>query len=235
MTLWVEERLSDSPYIETITHGYTQSDGASIRPAASNWHMVFVKHEGETRIVVTGAWTTSGRVSWGEGAELLWLKFKLGTFMPHLPAKNILDREIALPDASCHSFWLHSSTWQMPTYENADTFVNRLIRDEVILHDSVVDSALKDHPQAIAPRTVRHRFLKATGVTQSHIRQVERAQQAEAMLREGISILDTVYELGYYDQPHLTRALKQWVGYTPAQIVRQTEALAILYKTPDPA
>lgn len=235
MTLWVKERLSDSPYIETITHGYTQSDGASIRPAASNWHMVFMKHEGETRIVVTGAWTTSGKVTWGEGAELLWLKFKLGTFMPHLPAKTIVDRELALPDASCHSFWLHSSTWQMPTYENADTFVNRLIRDEVILHDSVVDSALKDHPQAIAPRTVRHRFLKATGVTQSHIRQVERAQQAEAMLREGISILDTVYELGYYDQPHLTRALKQWVGYTPAQIARQTEDLAILYKTPNPA
>lgn len=233
MTLWVEERLSDSPYIETITHGYTQSDGASIRPAASNWHMVFVKHEGETRITVTGAWTTSGRVSWGEGAELLWLKFKLGTFMPHLPAKNILDREIALPDASCQSFWLNSATLQIPTYENADTFVNRLIRDGVILRDSVVDSALKDHPQDIAPRTIRHRFLKATGVTQSHIRQVERAQQAEAMLREGISILDTVYELGYYDQPHLTRALKQWVGYTPAQIVRQTEALAILYKTPD--
>ncbi|MCB0139261.1 MAG: AraC family transcriptional regulator, partial [Caldilineaceae bacterium] len=35
----------------------------------------------------------------------------------------------------------------------------------------------------------------------------------------GVSILDAVDEAGYYDQPHLTRALRQWVGYTPAQIL----------------
>jgi methylphosphotriester-DNA--protein-cysteine methyltransferase len=66
---------------------------------------------------------------------------------------------------------------------------------------------------------VRHRFLQATGLTQSHIRQVERAQRAATLLRQGVSILDTVYETGYFDQPHLTRSLKQFVGYTPAQMI----------------
>jgi AraC-like DNA-binding protein len=42
-------------------------------------------------------------------------------------------------------------------------------------------------------------------------------------LGQGVSILDAVYELGYYDQPHLTRALKQWVGHTPAQIMRMSK------------
>jgi AraC-like DNA-binding protein len=67
---------------------------------------------------------------------------------------------------------------------------------------------------------VRHRFLRATGVSQNHIYQIERAQRAAALLQQGVSILDTVYELGYYDQPHLTRSLRQWVGYTPAQLLR---------------
>jgi methylphosphotriester-DNA--protein-cysteine methyltransferase len=52
---------------------------------------------------------------------------------------------------------------------------------------------------------------------------MERAQRASARLQQGGSILDTVFELGYYDQPHLTRALKRWIGHTPAQIQRPGE------------
>jgi AraC-like DNA-binding protein len=72
-------------------------------------------------------------------------------------------------------------------------------------------------------RTVRHRFLRATGLNASRIRQVKRAQHAQALLRQGVSILDTVDEAGYFDQPHLTRSLKQFIGYTPAQIIRSSQ------------
>jgi methylphosphotriester-DNA--protein-cysteine methyltransferase len=75
----------------------------------------------------------------------------------------------------------------------------------------------------MASRTVRYRFLRSTGLTQSYIRQFERAQRAEALLKQGVAILDTVHELGYFDQPHLTRSLKQFVGYTPAQIIRMNQ------------
>lgn len=88
---------------------------------------------------------------------------------------------------------------------------------------------LQGRLQTIASRTVRHRFLRATGLTQIHIWQMKRAQQAVALLQQGVSIVDTAYEVGYYDQPHLTRSLKQWIGHTPAQIIRlsQPEQLAI--------
>jgi methylphosphotriester-DNA--protein-cysteine methyltransferase len=65
---------------------------------------------------------------------------------------------------------------------------------------------------------MRHRFRQATGLTQSYIRQMQRAQHAQTLLLQGVSILDTVNEAGYFDQPHLTRSLKQFLGYTPAQI-----------------
>jgi methylphosphotriester-DNA--protein-cysteine methyltransferase len=58
---------------------------------------------------------------------------------------------------------------------------------------------------------------------------MQRAQHAQALLQQGVSILDTVDEAGYFDQPHLTRSLKQFIGYTPAQIIRlsQPELFAI--------
>lgn len=168
--------------------------------------------------LLVGPWTASGSVAYGAGAEILWIKFRAGVFMPHWPTRRLLNTETALPEAAGQSFWLNSATWQLPDYENADTFISRLIRDDVLAYDPVVSAALHDEPQDISARTVRHRFLQATGVTQTHIRQVERAQRAAAMLRGGMSILDVVYEAGYYDQPHLTRAMKQYIGYTPAQI-----------------
>jgi len=222
MSLLFEERFSDSPYIETVTRGWTVSSGSSIRPAEINWHMVFIRENGRAHAMVVGPLTTSGVASWGEGAEILWIKFKLGSFMPHLPTKHYLDGEMLLPNASGKSFWFHGSVLQFPDYENVETFISRLVRAEDLVRDPVVSAALQDQLPEMSSRTVRHRFLQATGLTQNHIRQFERAQRAAALLRQGLSILDTVYEAGYFDQPHLTKALKQFMGYTPAQIVRMS-------------
>jgi hypothetical protein len=223
MSMISEARESDSPFVESVMRGWTLSAGSTIRPAESHWHMVLVKVNDKVMPLVVGSLPESGVAKWGAGAEILWIKFKLGTFIPQLPAKALVAKETLLPDASSKSFWLHGTSWELPNFENADTFVNRLVKDEVLVHDPVVTSALQGHPQNVAPRTVRHRFLQATGITQARIQQIERAQQAAALLRHGKSILDTVYELGYYDQPHLTKSLKQWVGHTPAQIVQSTE------------
>jgi AraC-like DNA-binding protein len=217
-------RASDSPYVEAIMHGYTVGNGSTIRPAECHWHMVFTKFEDNLYPIFVGPLTASGTVSFTEGAEILWIKFKLGTFMPHLPHRNFLDVETVLPEATSKTFWLKGSAWQFPNYENVDTFVDWLVREEVLVYDPVVSAVLEGQPHDMASRTVRHRFLRATGLTQTHIFQIERAQRAAAFLSQGVSILDTVYEVGYFDQPHLTRSLKQWVGHTPAEILRTSNA-----------
>src|SRR5258708_5522059 len=232
MSIISEERKTSSPYIETIMRGRTESDGSVLRAAESHWHMVLRKLGGNVDLLVVGPWASAGVISYTEGAELLWIKFKLGTFLPHLPTRHLLDRETILPGAAGKSFWLDGSAWQFPDYENADTFVDRLFRAGVLACDPVVNAVLQDHQdhlEDMPSRTVRHRFRHATGLTQSHIRQMKRAQHAQALLQQGVSILDTVDEAGYFDQPHLTRSLKQFIGYTPAQIIRlsQPELFAI--------
>ena len=215
-----EGRLSDSPYVETITRGSTAGTGSVIRPAESHWHMVLVRRHDTAQLLVVGPKTAAGVVSFTEGVELLWIKFRLGTFMPHLPPHDSLDIETILPGAASRSFWLHGAAWQFPDYDNADTFVDRLARDGTLVRDPIVNATLDGHRQALAPRTVRHRFLRATGLTQGQIQQLARAQRAAALLRRGVPILDSVEEAGYFDQPHLTRALKRWIGHTPAQLLR---------------
>ena len=81
-------------------HGSTLREDSPTRPAEGQWHIVFVRKDGEAWVVLVGPWTTAGVALYAEGAAILWIKFKLGTFMPHLPTGRFLDTEIVLPGAS---------------------------------------------------------------------------------------------------------------------------------------
>jgi AraC-like DNA-binding protein len=213
------ERISDSPYVATVWHGIAGESGRFIAPADGRWELIVKRHEGKTSLVVSGPVTKAVPSAFQAGTEILSIKFKLGTFMPYLPVSKLLDTRTILPEASSKTFWLNGSAWQFPDYDNADTFIDRLMRDDVLVYDPVVDTALQNQHQDWSIHTIRRRFLKATGFTQSSIRQIERARYAAMLLAQGTSILDTVYEAGYSDQPHLTRSLKRFIGQTPAQLI----------------
>lgn len=221
MSYFVEGRTSVSPYIDMIWQGHNMENYAPVCPADQCWNLLFTRTQGRIEISVEGP-LTKALAKWrAESAEWLVIKFSLGTFMPNLTVGGLIDGNAQfLPESTHQRFWLDGLTWEMPDYENAETFVEWLVRSEVLVHDPVIPAALGDQPQDLSERTVRRRFLRATGLTHGTIRQIERAKQALMLLEQGTSILDTVYLAGYADQPHLTRSLKHFVGLTPAQIVQ---------------
>ncbi|HUD71806.1 MAG TPA: AraC family transcriptional regulator [Dongiaceae bacterium] len=164
--------------------------------------------------------------------EWFAIRFKLGSFMPHLRPGALRDRnDVALPDAASRSFWLKGSAWDYPTFENAETFVRQLAEAGLVAEDRLVGDLLRGPMRQPGSRTQQRRFLEVTGLTRGAIRQIERARHATLLLRHGVPILDAAFEAGYYDQPHFTRSLKRWIGQTPAQIVRGERQLSFLYKT----
>jgi predicted 3-demethylubiquinone-9 3-methyltransferase (glyoxalase superfamily) len=50
--------------------------------------MVFVREHGRAHPLIVGPLTTAGVASWKEGAEILWIKFKIGTFLPQLTTRS---------------------------------------------------------------------------------------------------------------------------------------------------
>jgi hypothetical protein len=93
MSIIYEDRLSDSPYVETITRGRTAGDGSTIRPAACHWHMVFVRLTGRVQPLVVGPLTTAGVVSWTEGAEVLGSSLNWAPLCPVcLPGTSRMSR-----------------------------------------------------------------------------------------------------------------------------------------------
>ncbi len=234
MDLICDERPSDSPFVERIWRSRSERDGAFISIAENHWEIVVTKSRGRTIITVRGPETRATPAESIADAELFGIQFKAGAFMPDLPAKMIMDRrDPNLPEAGSNSFWLHSSAWEFPDFENTDTFVGRLVKEGLLVHDPVVEDSLKGKPAGTSIRTVQRRFLQATGLTQNDFYQIGRARFATTLLKEGLSILDTVVQAGYFDQPHMTRSLKHFVGQTPAAIINDNRAdpLSFLYKT----
>jgi AraC-like DNA-binding protein len=221
MNFIFEERLSDSTFVEKIWRTHSAQEGSFISSAVCNWEIVVLKYHGGTILTVRGPETKATLAYCPPNAEFFGIQFKLGAYMPHLPASSLLDRAVNLPEATSRSFWLNGSAWQFPDYQNADVFVDRLARDGLLTYEPAVEVALQGRLKDLSLRSAQRCFLRATGLTRNYIRQIERARQAAALLEHGTSILDTVFEAGYADQPHLTRSLKHFIGQTPAQIARQ--------------
>ncbi|MCC7448066.1 MAG: helix-turn-helix transcriptional regulator [Anaerolineae bacterium] len=231
-----EGRSSDSPFVEMVYRTRTEQAGVFMSQAAYLWEMVVTKYEGKTSFTVRGPETKATSADYLPGAEVLGIVFKLGTYLPHLPISKIIDRnDVTLPEATNQSFWLLGSAWQFPSYDNADTFVQRMVRNDLLARDPVVEAVLHGSTQTFSLRTVQRRFLHTTGLTHKTIQQIERARRAVMLLGQGMSILDTAYELAYSDQSHLTNALKRFMGMTPAQVARMGQRGQVINPTLTPS
>jgi hypothetical protein len=235
MDFTCDERPSESPVVDRIWRYHSEAGaGAFISMAEIHCGIVVTKCGGTATLTVRGPETKATLAQCPADAEFLGILFKLGAFMPHLPASMVMDRRDAnLPEATRKSFWLHGSAWQYPNYENADAFVEWLARDGLLVYDPVAEAVFKGQLVEMSLRTMQRRFLRTTGLTRTAARQIGRARQAVTLLRRGVSILDVVHEAGYFDQPHLTRSLRHFVGLTPAQIIDEAWSvpLSFLYKT----
>ncbi len=223
MSAIFEGRLSDSPYIHMLWRGRVLNDYSPVCAADARWNLLFTRSNGRVAVSVEGPTTQFVPKNQFEGSEFFVIKFNLGIYMPVLPVSNLLNGDTILPEGGGKSFWLNGAAWQFPDFDNAETFVERLVHEDVLVHDPVVETALQGHSLEWSSRTMRRRFLRATGLTPKTIQQIERAQQAAALLEQGTPILNTVSLAGYADQPHMTRSLKRFIGQTPAQIARLSQ------------
>jgi hypothetical protein len=228
--LIIEERPSDSPFAARIWQAQSQRVETFISTASSHWELVIWTQQGKTQMTVRGPETHATYAPVPEDAEFFGISFKHGTHMPHLPFSQLVNLGLDLPDAGSGSFWMNGAAWQFPTYENADIFVDRLVREGLLAYEPDIEAALQGQlPDEYSLRTTQRRFVRATGMSLNAVRKIERAHHATRLLRQGVAIQDTVFEAGYFDQAHMTHALKRLIGQTPAQLMDISRPVQLSY------
>lgn len=238
LDLGVEQRPSDSPYVERFYRAgqVTGSMPARIRSVAnSNWELVVWSHRGRTNVAVRGPETAPTVLDFAPGdGQTLGIIFKHGAYLASMPVPGLVDTAVPSPHTTARSFVLQGYEWQLPTYDNAEVFVERLVRAGLLVRDPLVTDVVRgDTTTLVTPRSVQRRVVAATGLTQGTIRQIERARQAAIRLMRGEAVAEVAQRVGYHDQPHLTRSLTRFLGLTATRLRRPEagEVLSLLYKT----
>jgi hypothetical protein len=213
-----EERDPESKLASKVWRTRSVPHSAFISVAVPRWEMVVTRQRGRTKLTVRGPETRASTSEIPQDAEFFGVQFELGTVMPLLPPGRLVDGAFDLPPASRRSFWLEGSAWEYPTYDNVDVFVDRLVRKGLLVVDPVVVAALRGGRPRLVERSVQRRIRRATGLSRTAIRLMQRATTAADLLDGGATIGEVVALTGYADQAHLTRSLRRFVGQTPAQI-----------------
>ena len=226
------DRASDSPLIERVWSCHSTRAGTFVSIASCHWEMVISRLEGQSIVTVRGPETKPTEVPCPANGEWLAIRFKAGTFMPQLPVSRLMNSlGVNLPQVSKRRFLLDGRKWEFPTFENAESFVNRLVDRGLVTCDPEITAALMGEPATFSTRSAQRRFLRVVGMTHTSLRQIERARFAVNLLREGVPIADVVWQCGFFDHAHLTRSLRQWIGITPTKITCAETQLSFLYKT----
>ena len=217
----LEEREADSPFIDTVWRTRSAPAESFISIAKTHWQIVVWTQANQTHLTVRGPETRATAVPIPANADFIGVQIKVGAFMPDLPILSLVDHDLTLPLSIGNSVRLNGSTFEIPTYDNADSFVNKLAREGLLVNDRVVNAILRGRETDLSQRSVERRIRRATGLTLGAIRQIERAKEAADLLDQGATILDVVLRAGYADQAHLTRSLKCCMGQSPAQIAKE--------------
>jgi hypothetical protein len=226
------DRASDSPFIERVWSCHSERSGTFLSVASSHWELVVTTVQARSIVTLRGPETRPTEVPCPADGEWLAIRFKAGTFIPQLPVDRLINNlGVNLPQVSKRAFLLEGSKWELPTFENAETFVQRLVNKGLVSRDPEVTAVLRGDPTPISTRSAQRRFMQVVGMTHTALQQIERARLAVNLLRDGRSIADVVWQCGFYDHAHLTRSLRQWIGIAPSSVRSPDIQLSFLYKT----
>jgi hypothetical protein len=213
-------RGSDSPFVERITHVTYGEKLDDVTTPDGCWDLVVQRHAGKITMLQTGIITKPVVLPYDAGDEYISISFKPGVFMPRAPGADMIDRGVLLPTTSPRAFSLQGETLEIPTFENVEGLVARLIRHGLLVRDDIVEGLVDGRPKAASPRSVQRHFLHALGITAKGLTQIQRACRAVELLQQGRAAADVAADLGYSDQPHMNRSLKRLMGRTPGEIAR---------------
>jgi Helix-turn-helix domain len=227
-----ENRESSSPFVERVWRCRSRAGGRFLSMAEAAIELVVTTLPGFLAVTLRGPVTRGTFVECPPNGEWLAIRFRLGTYLPRIPAAALADHNnMNLPVLDSGRFWFSDLAWEIPSFDNAEDFVMRLATAGVIARSHATDAVAEGDVAWMSQRSSQRHFRRVTGMTLGGYEQIQRARRAAALLSGGASILDATFAAGYFDQAHLTRSVKQLIGITPARLLRDRPQLSFSYKT----
>lgn len=232
MGIAFDDRPSESADIERVWWSRSDAVDRMTSIATAHWTLVGWRGEHGRGVAVQGPETSATLAPVPAGTEWVGIRLSLGGALGRLAMNQLVDHSIEFSDVSRHSVRIFGHRVPLPRYDNAEDLVEQLVRVGLIVRDPMVRDALHGRRPDANERTIRRHFVIATGLTPGAVRQIERVREAATMISFGAPISDVAHQSGYYDQPHLARSLRLFIGHSATALRTRTSGqLSVLYKT----
>jgi len=225
---------ADACIVDRVWRSHSDTAVTMTSAARTSWQLIVTRTRGRLLASVRGPETTATTAPVPPDAEFLGIRFALGAVLRPHPAAFLVDGHATLPVTDSQRIVIGGEDWEAPTYENAEQFVRRLQDAGLVVPSSLPGDARPDGDRS--RRTRQRRYRATTGLSEAAVTQIDRANAAATMLRDGLDWRAAVATLGYFDQAHLAHALRRYVGHTARGLrAGDDAALSFLYKTsPEP-
>lgn len=205
--------------IRLVWRAEDDRDGCFTDPANEYWGIAFTRRPGSDAVAtIIGPSVQAREMDYRAGDAHWGVDFEVHVAWRGLDKGPLLGRLVDVPieDGWCEIAGIRIC---VPGYDGLEEFVQQLAGQGVLVADHDVYQALCGDDPHWSQRTMRRRFRETTGLGRKQIDQVRRAREAYALLQQGMRPAEVAVQVGYADQPHLTRALRLLAGQTPAAIL----------------
>ena len=126
-------------------------------------------------------------------------------------------------DPAAQLAWMQD--WLLPRWLAVRPRWNRLL-GQSLRHAVRQGATAAVHALGLSERQVQRHHRSQVGLTPAQVRRLQRAQEALQQLKEPCSagrLAALAAELGYADQAHLTRELREFTGLSPARLQQRLQ------------
>ncbi|MFI6513750.1 hypothetical protein ACIBCT_39625 [Streptosporangium sp. NPDC050855] len=223
----------DASVVDRVWRTRSDVEGTMTSAARTCPHVILSRTRGRLFVGLRGPETRATTAPVPPDTEFLGIRFALGAVLRPHPAASITDGYVPFPVTGSGRVVIGGEEWEAPTYENVEHFVRRLQDAGLLVRSRLGDEQHVAGRPGAGPtrRTLQRRHRAITGLSQTAVTQIDRANAAAMMLGDGHDWHRVVETLGYFDQAHLAHALRRYVGCTARELqAGDHAAMSFLYK-----
>ncbi|MFI0898419.1 AraC family transcriptional regulator [Streptomyces sp. NPDC020983] len=224
----------DATIVDRVWRTRSDAEDTMTSAARTSHHLIISRTHGRLLAGLRGPETRATIAPVPPDTEFLGVRLALGTVLRPHPAASVVDGYAPFPVTDSGRIVIGGGDWEAPTYENVEHFVRRLQGAGLLVRQRLGDEEhVGGRPEAgPSARTRQRRYRAITGLSQTAVTQIDRANAAATMLRDGHDWPTVVGTLGYFDQAHLAHALRRYIGRTARELrAGDRAAMSFLYKT----
>ena len=213
------ERTSKSKFVASVWTCNTPIATTRTVLADPCISIALISHDGNREVILRGPETKPRNELLMAGYTCTTIRLRPGVILQGFPAQRFVDSSLLLPADTASRFWFEGVSLHFPGFDTAELLIDQLHNLGYLYHEHSNTKNIRV-ANSLSPRSYFRLIKRTTGLSPYQLHQLERIHQALRLLKHGVPATVVATELNFADQPHLTRAAKQFLGHTPKQLLR---------------